>query len=184
MDTDLLSNELKNNIPVNSTTKSEVFEKNFEPLSDRTSLHPVHLSIPKINVDASIEEVGLTQEGAMDVPIGRTNAGWFSSGTKPGEIGSAVVDGHYGVWKNGTSGVFNNLHKLRTGDKISIRNRKGNTIVFIVRELRIYKKYDNASSVFVSTDGKAHLNLITCQGIWNKLQNTYPERLVVFADKE
>ncbi|PIZ82226.1 MAG: class F sortase, partial [Parcubacteria group bacterium CG_4_10_14_0_2_um_filter_41_6] len=38
--------------------------------------------------------------------------------------------------------------------------------------------------VFNSSDGKAHLNLITCTGVWNKEDNAFSERLVVFTDKE
>ena len=29
----------------------------------------------------------------------------------------------------------------------------------------------------------AHLNLITCEGIWNKVNDTYPQRLVIFTDE-
>jgi len=50
----------------------------------------------------------------MDVPKGLNNIGWFNLGPRPGENGNAVIDGHYGVWKNGKGAVFNNLHKLRT----------------------------------------------------------------------
>jgi len=69
---------------------------------------PVRLKIPKINVDSAFEYVGLTPQGAMDVPKGPAEVGWFKLGTRPGEIGSAVVAGHSG-WKNGIPAVFDNL---------------------------------------------------------------------------
>jgi hypothetical protein len=53
-----------------------------------------------------------------------------------------------------------------------------------VREIKKYDPNANASDVFISGDGKAHLNLITCVGFWNKVSKSYPKRLVIFADKE
>ena len=55
---------------------------------------------------------------------------------------------------------------------------------FIVREIQTYSKDEDVPEVFNSSDGKAHLNLITCTGVWNKEDNAFSERLVVFTDKE
>ncbi len=145
---------------------------------------PIRLTIPKIKVDTALEHVGLTSAGAVDVPKGPVNAAWYKLGPRPGEIGNAVITGHYGVWKNGTPTVFNNLYKLRKGDKLYVKDGKGAITTFVVRELRTYDPKANASDVFISTDGKAHLNLITCGGAWNKISKSYPRRLVVFTDKE
>jgi len=144
---------------------------------------PVRLKIPEINIDASVEYVGLTPDGAMDVPKEIANVAWFSFGTRPGETGSAVIAGHYGR-KNGKLSVFHNLDKLRKGDKLYIEDDKGLIISFVVRESRIYDPKADASGVFGSSDGKAHLNLVTCEGAWDNISKTYPKRLVVFTDKE
>ncbi|MBC7498745.1 class F sortase [Candidatus Gracilibacteria bacterium] len=148
------------------------------------SIIPIHLTIPKINLNATVERVGLTPQGAMNVPVLPSNAGWLDMGPQPGEIGNAVIDGHYGIWKNGDLGVFNNLNNLQKGDKIYIKDREGSTIIFIVRELRTYRSSADASKVFISNDGLSHLNLITCTGVWNKSMKKYPDRLVVFSDRE
>ena len=79
-------------------------------------------------------------------------------------------------------GVFSNLYELRTGDKLSIVNDKGETINFVVREVRSYDPVADATAVFTSTDGGAHLNLITCEGVWKQAQLSYTQRLVVFTD--
>ncbi len=136
---------------------------------------PIRLKIPSINVAASIEYVGLTSNRAMDVPKGPANVAWFNLGPRPGGNGSAVIAGHYG-WKNNIPAVFDNLHKLRKGDKIYVEDEKGANIVFVVREIQIYGKNDDASGVFGSSDGKAHLNLITCTGVWNKIEKTRTKR--------
>lgn len=142
---------------------------------------PVHLTIPAINVDTTLESVGLTSEGAVDVPKDPTHAAWYNLGPRPGEVGNAIIDGHY-TWKNHTAAVFDNLYTLQTGDKIYTKDEKGVTTIFSVRELRTYSPDADALDVFTSTDGKAHLNLITCQGTWNRLSKSYSSRLVVFTD--
>lgn len=144
---------------------------------------PVHLKIPSLNINASVEYVGLTPDGAMDVPKGPDEVAWFNLGPRPGELGSAVIDGHSG-WKNNRKAVFDNLHKLNKGDKIFIENEKGQTFTFVVRESKKYNPKANAEDIFVSSDGKAHLNLITCDGIWDEKEKSRSERLIVFADKE
>ena len=144
---------------------------------------PTRLKIPSIDVDAPIEYVGLAPDGAMDTPKSYVNVGWFNLGRRPGENGSAVIAGHFGTI-NKRLQVFNNLHKLRKDDKIYIEDEKGRNIIFVVREIQRYGKDEDSSGIFGSSDGKAHLNLITCAGVWNKAEKTFSERLVVFTDKE
>jgi LPXTG-site transpeptidase (sortase) family protein len=119
----------------------------------------------------------------MDVPKGPNEVAWFDLGPRPGENGSAVIAGHYG-WKNNVPAVFDDLHKLRKGDKIYFEDEKGAITTFVVREIRTYTKDEAAPDVFGSSDGKAHLNLVTCTGAWNEAEETRSERLVVFTDKE
>ena len=149
-----------------------------------TSGLPVRLKIPEISMDAPLGPVGITSDGAMDKPKGPDDVVWYELGPRPGENGSAVIAGHYGTWKNGKGSVFDNLHKLRPGDKLYVEDDKGAIISFVVRESRRYDPNTDASDVFSSNDGKAHLNLITCEGVWNKVSKSYPKRLVVFTDKE
>lgn len=144
---------------------------------------PLRLKIPKIKVDSTLESVGLTVKGEVGIPKGPISAAWFNLSPRPGNNGNAVITGHYGVWKGGLPTVFNNLYKLNKGDKIYVKDDKGATTTFVVRELRTYDLKTNASEVFISKDGKAHLNLITCEGIWNKKSKSYSQRLVVFTDK-
>lgn len=144
---------------------------------------PFRLKIPSINVDAFIEQVGIAPDGAMDVPKKPDEAAWFNLGPRPGEIGSSVIDGHSG-YKDNKPAVFDRLYKLKKGDKIYIEDDGGLTTTFVVRKIESYSPSANALSVFGSSDGLAHLNLITCSGSWNELAQSHNERLVVFTDKE
>jgi len=161
----------------------------YKPKATNTDLpvssvgRPVRLKIPKINVDAAVEHVRLAPDGAMDVPKDMNNVAWFELGQRPGENGSAVIDGHYG-WKHGKPSAFDDLYKLRKGDELYIEDETGATTAFVVRESQRYDPKANTSGIFGSSDGKAHLNLITCEGTWGKIKKSYSKRLVVFADKE
>lgn len=144
---------------------------------------PVRLTVPGISVDSRVESVGLAFDGTMDTPKGSDAVAWFHLGQRPGKHGSAVITGHSGVWKNGEETVFNNLHRLHKGDKLYIEDAGGMITAFVVRETRIYDQNADTSEVFHSDDGKSHLNLITCEGVWDKVSKSYPGRLVVFTDK-
>ena len=141
---------------------------------------PVRLMIPRLEVDASVEFVGLTPLGAMDVPERPLDVAWFNFGPRPGEVGTSVIAGHRG-WKNGQSAVFDNLDKLRVGDNLYVETLGGQSLTFVVREIRVYDYDAYAPEVFSSLEG-THLNLVTCIGAWNITQRASEERLVVFTD--
>jgi len=141
---------------------------------------PVQISINKINVSTQIIPTGLTVNGDMDISDDAEKVAWYQLGAKPGEVGSAVIAGHYG-WKNRVPSVFNDLHTLIAGDQISITKEDGTAETFVVQRIATYRPEQDATEVFTSNDGKAHLNLITCQGVWNRNEATYSERLVVFT---
>jgi len=144
---------------------------------------PIRIQIPSINVDAVIEQVGLTPDGAMDVPKSPLNTAWYNLGTRPGETGSAVIDGHVN-WLNNSKAVFFDLHSLKPGDKIIVQDESEKNIRFVVSKSRSLDPNADATEVFNSNDGLSHLNLITCEGVWNKTTNSYSQRLIIFADKE
>ncbi len=135
--------------------------------------------IPEIKVNAAIQKLGVNTKGEMEVPDNPVDVGWFKLGPRPGEKGSAVIAGHLDG-ENDEVGVFTNLSKLKKGDKLYIKDDKGASIAFVVRESRIYNP-GYADDVFSGTDS-AHLNLITCDGVWDGAKKTFSKRLVVFTD--
>jgi sortase A len=144
---------------------------------------PARIKIPAIHVDAVVEQVGVTSDGTMDVPKVPDDVAWFGEGPRPGENGTAVIAGHEG-WKDGIPAVFDGLSSLHKGDQIYVEDDRGATLTFVVRESRTYDPNADTENVFSSNDGKAHLNLITCEGIWDASSKSYSKRLVVFTDKE
>lgn len=158
------------------------FAQEIDPPSVEAQIGlPVRLRIPSIKVNSKIEYVGMTPSGTMDVPKKDLNVGWYSPGTRPGELGSAVIAGHYSWRNHAEGGVFNNLGKLRKGDILYIDDAQGKTMSFVVRENRIFKFDADARQVFSSSDG-IRLNLITCAGWWDSSKHSSTTRRVVFAE--
>jgi LPXTG-site transpeptidase (sortase) family protein len=141
---------------------------------------PLYLTIPKLGITTAIETVGMDTEGAMDVPKDPYHVGWYKLGTKPGEVGRAVLDGHYDT-KTGP-GAFYTLKKLEVGDTIIITDSTNNEYTFVVKDKKLFSDSDFPISAVFGTDTKAKLNLITCGGVWDTASQVYSKRLVVFTE--
>lgn len=141
---------------------------------------PVTLIIPRLNIRAPIEHVGVDAEGKMEVPSIDSHVAWFSLGYKPGEKGNAVVAGHL----DNTVGpsIFFNLSELLPGDEVFITNEMNIQKKFVVREVQDYDLNEvPLESIFGPSD-KAGLNLITCSGLFNQETQLYSHRTVVYTE--
>jgi LPXTG-site transpeptidase (sortase) family protein len=175
---------INNALPIENARAATVKKPSFPTTSAKkiyTGL-PVRLRIASIGVNTAIEPVGLGSDGAMGTPKLPRNVAWYMLGPKPGETGSAVIDGHVNWW-NGAVSAFAKLSNVKPGDLIAVQNDLGATTTFKVSRIERYDVAADPTDVFISNDGQAHLNLITCIGVWNKLAKQYSQRLVVFADK-
>jgi len=141
---------------------------------------PETISIPKINVHADVESVGMDSQGRMDVPKNGEDTAWYSPGYKPGMRGSAVIDGHLDL-VTGAPAVFWNLQELTPGDTISVTDNNGSKYTFAVDHLEKYP-YNTFPMKEVFADSKTPmLNLITCNGVWDQASRNYSDRLVVYS---
>jgi LPXTG-site transpeptidase (sortase) family protein len=144
---------------------------------------PLRLAIPRLGVDAPIIAVGLTQEGAMDVPQQAHEVGWYEHSQRPGLKGNAVLAGHLDWY--GVSGVFRRLAELVAGDTVAIHGADGQERAYTVEWRRSY-----AASSAIAVVGevfepleRAALTLITCGGRWNPATQRYDTRVVVRAGR-
>lgn len=159
------------------TDKTPLISEEPDPLITE----PVRIQIPEINVDAEFESVGLDAKRNMDVPKAAENVGWYNLGPKPGEVGSAVAAGHLDD-PNGDPAVFWDLIKLKPGDEIKVTDKSGAERTFIVKDIQSYDtdKFP-LDEVFADTSGKK-LNLITCEGTFDKVAKSYSKRTVVYSE--
>jgi len=141
---------------------------------------PVTISIPKINVNTKVESVGMDSQGRMDVPKSGEDTAWYSPGYKPGMNGSAVIDGHLDL-VTGAPAVFWNLKNLTSGDTISVTEDNGKIYTFAVDHLTKYPYNEFPIKEVFSASDVPMLNLITCNGVWDKASKNYSDRLVVYS---
>jgi LPXTG-site transpeptidase (sortase) family protein len=140
---------------------------------------PASLEIPKIGVNATVEQVTVTSQNAMGVPKKPMDVGWYSPGVAPGQNGDAVIDGHldwYGVPK----AVFYNLGQLTDGDEIDVVTQNGTKLRFQVTSESSVSSSSQPQGLF-STTGSPRLTLITCAGTWDSKSSQYTQRLLVNA---
>jgi sortase (surface protein transpeptidase) len=141
--------------------------------------HPVAVSVPKLGVRSRLIDLGLEDNGEMEVPEDPADAGWFSGGPTPGALGPAVIAGHV-TW-NGAPGVFYRLGTMRRGDRVTVTREDGQTAVFTVSRVERFPKSRFPSGAVYGRIDHAGLRLITCGGTYDAARRTYLDNVIVFA---
>ncbi|HET8628639.1 MAG TPA: class F sortase [Thermomicrobiales bacterium] len=141
---------------------------------------PVRLVIPKIGVDAPIEQVGVDQDGNMGTPKDPWDTAWYAPGARPGQPGNAAIAGHVDYHNVGAV-VFWNLRELRPGDVVLVVTDRQQTLRFVVREVATYTPDDAPLARIFGPAATPNLNLITCTGDFDPATRTYDRRQVVYT---
>lgn len=144
---------------------------------------PLALDIPSIEVHSDLQQVGLTDTGALEVPAPGPHydeAAWYRYSPTPGSLGPAVVLGHIDSAANGPS-VFFRLGELAPGDEISITRADGSVAVFAVDEVHRYPKDDFPTELVYGDIDHAGLRILTCGGAFDESIGHYEDNIVVFA---
>lgn len=143
--------------------------------------NPEQLRIPKLGIDEPIVSLGLTPEGAPEVPPTDKpqEVGWFEPGPEPGEVGSSVIVGHINGRVNGVStpGVFSRLSQLNIGDEVWVDDR-----LFVVTGAEQVKKNEFPTDRVYGVDTtEPELRLITCGGDFDRRSGHYEDNYIVSA---
>jgi hypothetical protein len=140
---------------------------------------PTNLLIAAISVSTSLEPIGLDANGGLVAPA-YTDAGWYAGGTEPGDIGPAIIAGHYDGTISATPSIFYHLDKLKVGDIIQVK-RSGKWIKFAVTAVASYPQAAFPTDVVYGPTPNAQLRLITCGGQFSAATGSYADNTVVFA---
>jgi sortase A len=162
--------------PATTSTATSV----FTPTPPTAENAPVRFIIPSLSINAGIQYVGVNAIGNMRAPSNFTDVAWYKNGPPPGDVGSAVIDGHVDNGL-GLPGVFKNLGDLHPGNDVYIMTRSGATLHFIVTDVELYPYQEVPAALIFNQGDVPHLNLITCDGAWIAGEKTYDHRLVVFT---
>jgi len=140
---------------------------------------PERVRIPAIGVDSALESLALDAEGALGAPKAYDHAGWYADGTRPGDVGPAVIAGH--VDSHTGPAVFYRLHQLKQGDTIEVARSGGTTAKFRVLAVRKYPKKAFPTDEVYAPTPNAQLRLITCGGAFDQSSRSYVDNVVVYA---
>lgn len=200
---DLIGNNPAPTAPATPTLLPSILGEDYDPAID---LHagpvplPLEIQIPILDVEAPILAVGITKDNNMDAPKGPyddpnwSSTFWYRGSAIPGEPGTATIAGHV----NGLLGqpeTFARIRRLKPGDLIVIKNTNSDTaLYYVVDEVKKYSMAELIEPAIVDrifggvvgsdgqtrlTDGKSHLTLITCTGIYT--DGEFDHRIIVFS---
>lgn len=148
------------------------------PLAD--GIVPQRISIPSIKLDALVEQVGVLENGQMDVPKIFDRVGILSPWTRPGMMGNAVIAGHFDHYTG--PAVFYHIRKLKPGDQIIVTDLQNKKLTFRVKKVESYAASEAPIDSIFGDSQQARLNLITCAGAFNRKTQEHAKRLVVFSE--
>jgi sortase (surface protein transpeptidase) len=140
---------------------------------------PATLQIPLLNVAAAVEHVGENSEGDMDVPKDANNVAWYQYGYLPGAPGSAVIAGHLDS-ETGPA-VFYELETLQAGDDIFVTDAAGRQLHYKDTRTATHPAASFPIQEVFGPAAASQLNLITCEGTYDRASKNYSDRTVVYS---
>ena len=141
---------------------------------------PVAFTIASIGVESALMDLGLMDDGSLEVPPTAYPAGWFPGAPTPGQLGPAIIAGH--VDYAGETGVFHDLHTMEPGAEVIVERADGTTAVFVVTRVEQYAKDAFPTEEVYGNLDHAGLRLITCGGEFNWDAGSHRDNIVVFAE--
>lgn len=142
---------------------------------------PTRIVADDIALDATIVTVGLLEDNTMETPpLTGDDAGWYTLGPTPGELGPAIINGHVGT-KRGPS-VFWDLHRLVPGSTVEIERADGSIVAFRVTGIDQYDINSFPTETVYGNIDHAGLRLITCGGTFDEGTQRYSHNTVVYAE--
>jgi sortase (surface protein transpeptidase) len=159
---------------------SQAAAKSNKPFGTKSV--PTRLTIPRLKVNAPVQQVGLAPDGTVQTPAldDPDMTGWYKNGPTPGQLGPAVILGHIDTAKTGPA-VFFKLRQLKPGDSVTVKRTDGSSATFAVqRQLDVSKKQFPTKKVYGDIS-YAGLRLITCGGKFDRAKGSYENNTIVFA---
>ena len=144
-------------------------------------IDPERIVIPAIGVDADVIDLGLNNDGTMEVPTDFAQTGWFTPGVPPGRVGPAVIAGH--VDSRSGPAVFFRLNELEVGDEIDVLSAEGEEVTFVVRSMEQHPKDAFPTEKVYSGTPGPELRLITCGGVFDQGERSYRDNVIVYAER-
>lgn len=142
---------------------------------------PAALAIPGLDVTSEVMELGLQENGVIEVPPygGGSPAGWFTRSPTPGERGPSVILGHRNAYEGGP-GIFAELPSMEVGDSVEITRDDGSTARFTVYRTEQFSQEDFPTLEVYGNTAGPELRLITCDGL-NEETGALEDNFIAYA---
>jgi sortase (surface protein transpeptidase) len=140
---------------------------------------PASLHIPSLNLTTQLSELGVNDDGTVQVPTDIQEAGWYKGGPAPGQSGSAVILGHVDSYAG--PAVFFDLRSLTPGDQILVTLTDGTVTHFTVTAVDTYVKTSFPAHRVYGDHHYAALQLVTCGGTFDAQTGSYLSNVVVYS---
>jgi len=147
---------------------------------DGEGVAPAAVSVPAIGLDAPLIDLGIADDGAMEVPVDADDVGWFTGGGKPGGRGPTVIAAH--VDSASGPAVFARLDELVVGDRVDVTTVDGGVVSYAVTEVVDVPKAEFPTTRVFGAQPTDQLRLITCGGVFDRGSGHYDQNRVVFAE--
>ena len=142
-------------------------------------MRPVAVSIESIGVEETLIDLGIAQDGTMEVPENFSEVGWFDGGGMPGGRGPTVLAGHL----DSTTGpaVFHRLVEMQPGDEVAVTDAEGEVHHYRVERTEVFAKDDFPTREVFGALPEDELRLITCTGLFDAEEGSHEDNHIVFA---
>lgn len=147
--------------------------------ADIAASKPIRVAISAIGVNSALQPLGLLKDGSLQPPADSAEAGWYSKGIIPGNVGPAVIAGY--VDSMAGPAVFSRLRDLRLGDTITVQRQDGDVLHFEVDDIRAYAQLPLPSSAVYGPSSVPTLRLVTCSDALDSAGRSYLQNLVISA---
>ncbi|GGF14578.1 hypothetical protein GCM10007298_08300 [Williamsia phyllosphaerae] len=140
---------------------------------------PSRVVVPAIDLDEPLIDLGIAEDGEMEVPADYGDVGWFTGGGRPGARGPTVLAGHV----DSTTGpaVFARLAELTPGAEVTLVDTAGATAVYRVERTGEYGKDRFPTGEVFGAIAADEIRLITCGGDFDSDAGSYERNVVVFG---
>lgn len=156
-------------------------ERAADPASSESSDLPhLRVSIPRLDLDEDLIELGIDADDRLEVPDDPARVGWFTGGSRPGESGATVLVGHL----DSTAGpaVFARLPELAPGDEVVVTHQGETAVDYRVVAVEDVPKADFPTEAVYGPAGTDDLRLITCTGPWDADEEAHRDNRIVYAE--
>ncbi len=141
---------------------------------------PVRLRVPSVDLDAPLDQVGVRDDGLMEIPDDGDRAGWYRYGPAPGDDeGSAVLAGHVDTQEG--LGAMAALMDVPLDAEVEVEMDDGSVLGYRVIGRETIEKDELPVEELFDRSGPARLTLVTCGGPWRYEASSYRDNVVVVA---